>query len=155
MHIYLVRHGDAMTAHESGDRPLSDQGRREATWMAEFLRQRGVRVDDIAHSGKARAAQTAEILCLGMAYDGQPVIWSGLNPNDPVAPIAERLGESNTEQMLVGHLPFMAKLAGYHVSGDDEPILELHNVAVVCLLRGDAAEWRIEWLVHPALLDFA
>lgn len=155
MNIYLVRHGDAVNTHGGGDRPLSDQGRWESTRMAEFLRQRGVRVDGIVHSGKARAAQTAEILCRGTGFGGQLAIWPGLNPNDPVAPIADRLRESNTEKMLVGHLPFMSKLSGYLVSGVDDPILELQNVAVVCLLHDDTGEWRIEWLVYPELLDFA
>jgi phosphohistidine phosphatase SixA len=54
--------------------------------------------------------------------------------------------------MVVGHLPFLAKLAGQLVSGVDDVIMELHTVAVTCLLKGEADRWLIEWSVYPALL---
>jgi phosphohistidine phosphatase len=152
MHIYLVRHGDAVSAHPSGDRPLSDQGRQEAQRMAGFLSRAGVRVGTIVHSGKARAAQTAEILNDGLNGSAGLDVWPGLHPNDPVAPVAARLRRTGSDLMVVGHLPFMAKLAGHLVYGEDNAILELHATAVVCLVKGDAGVWLIEWLVYPALL---
>jgi phosphohistidine phosphatase len=152
MHIYLVRHGDAVSVHPSGDRPLSDQGRREAEIMADLLARAGVRIGTIVHSGKARAAQTAEILNDGLDGNAKLDVWPGLHPNDPVAPVAQRLSRSGSDLMVVGHLPFMAKLAGHLVHGNDDAILELHTTAVACLLKGDAGRWLIEWLMYPALL---
>ncbi len=154
MHIYLVRHGDAVSVHPSGDRPLNDQGRREAALMAEFLAHAGVRVGTIVHSGKARAAQTAEILNAGLDGNAKLDVWSGLNPNDPVAPVAERLNRTGSDLMVVGHLPFMAKLVGNLVHCGDDAILELHTTAVTCMLKDDAGMWLIEWLMYPALLGF-
>ncbi len=154
MHIYLVRHGDAVSTHPSGDRPLSDEGRREAGRMAGFLAHAGVRVGTIVHSGKARAAQTAEILNGGLDGNAELGVWPGLHPNDPVAPVGERLSRTGSDLMVVGHLPFMAKLAGHLVYGEDDAILELHTTAVTCLLKSDAGMWLIEWLMYPALLGF-
>lgn len=153
MRIYLVRHGDAVAAHPSGDRPLSDHGRREAARMAEFLARAGARVGTIVHSGKARAAQTAEILNDGLGGEAELDVWPGLHPNDAVAPVAERLSRIGSDLMVVGHLPFMAKLAGQLVTGEDDVIVELHTTAVTCLVKADSREWLIEWLMHPALLD--
>ncbi len=152
MHIYLVRHGDAVSAHPSGDRPLSDLGRREAQRMADFLAHAGVCIGTIVHSGKARAAQTAEILTDGLDGNIKLDVWPGLHPNDPVAPVAARLSRTGSDLMVVGHLPFMAKLAGHLVYGGDDAILELHTTAITCLLRSDAGMWLIEWLMYPALL---
>lgn len=152
MRVYLVRHGDAVSTHPSGDRPLSDQGRREARRMADFLAHAGVRLGTIVHSGKARAAQTAEILNGGMDGSAEIEVWPGLHPNDPVAPVTARLNRNDSDLMVVGHLPFLAKLAGQLVHGEDDVIVELHTTAVACLLKGDANMWLIEWSMYPALL---
>ncbi len=152
MHVYLVRHGDAVSVHPSGDRPLSDQGRREAQRMAVFLADAGVRVDTIVHSGKARAAQTAEILNAGLDGNAKLEAWAGLRPNDAVAPVAERLRQAGSDLMVVGHLPFMAKLAGFLVSARDDAILDFHTTAVACFLNSDTGTWLLEWLVNPDLL---
>ncbi len=152
MRAYLVRHGDAVPEHPSGDRPLSDLGRKEAQRMAEFLTAQGVGVASIVHSGKARAAQTAQLLNEGLFGDAELEVWSGLHPNDPVAPVGKRLRRLESDLMIVGHLPFMAKLAGHLVCGEEDAILELHTTAVACLLRGEDDAWLLEWLTYPALV---
>ena len=62
MNLYLIRHGEAK--HESDDsaRPLSAQGREEIARLATHLVRSGVRIAEIQHSPKLRAAQTAAIL---------------------------------------------------------------------------------------------
>ncbi|HDD66024.1 MAG TPA: phosphohistidine phosphatase SixA, partial [Nitrososphaeria archaeon] len=62
MKVYLVQHGEAKREEEDPARPLTEEGKREVEDVARFLAELGVRVDRILHSGKLRAAQTANIL---------------------------------------------------------------------------------------------
>ncbi len=55
--------------------------------------------------------------------------------------------------MLVGHLPFMAKLAALLVAGDAEAaLLDYRPGSVLCLERDDSGSWRIAWMLRPELL---
>jgi len=62
MRLYLVQHGEAKREEEDPSRPLTENGRREVEIVAKFLSEAGIKIDKILHSGKLRAAQTAEIL---------------------------------------------------------------------------------------------
>jgi phosphohistidine phosphatase SixA len=48
--LYLVRHGDAVTAEENSLRPLSEKGRRDVRKVAEFAAGREAEVTLIFHS---------------------------------------------------------------------------------------------------------
>ncbi len=151
MRLYLVRHGDAVSAHPSGDRPLSDRGREEVGRMAEVLAPKFSPVEEIVHSGKARAEQTARLLQRGIGAASVLKQWDGLRPDDPVAPIAARIESENSDLMIVGHLPFLPKLAGLLLCGEPLAVFTLRTGAVACLQRVGADAWRIEWLLHPGL----
>jgi len=53
--------------------------------------------------------------------------------------------------MLVGHLPFMAKLASMLVVGAEQPmIFKFQNGGIVCLDRNaENASWFIKWALMP------
>ena len=54
--------------------------------------------------------------------------------------------------MLVGHLPFLSRLASQLVIGDpDKHLLRFRNVGIVCLSR-DEDKWLISWNFVPQLL---
>ena len=73
---------------------------------------------------------------------------TGLNPNDPVEPMAR----TTSDVMLVGHLPFMGKLVARLVAGDErKPVAAFVPGTVVRLERGDADHWAITWMVRPQL----
>jgi phosphohistidine phosphatase len=117
MIVYLVRHGDAVPEEVDPLRPLSEQGRAEVEETARKLKEEGerekgsgIRTDEIWHSGKLRAKQTAEIIA--RVLDVPEVIEkAGLKPNDPAEPIAALLRESGKTILIAGHLPFIPKLA--------------------------------------------
>jgi phosphohistidine phosphatase len=51
--------------------------------------------------------------------------------------------------MLVGHLPFMARLAGKMLVGDPEQaVVKFRNAAIVCLSRVDE-RWQVAWILTP------
>ena len=76
----------------------------------------------------------------------------GLNPNDPVEPIASWIESITEELMLVGHQPFMGRLAtqllGHH--GDEPPVLFLPG-SICALERNPSGAWQLIWMVRPEL----
>ena len=78
--------------------------------MARLLASAGTRAVRVAHSGKLRAQQTAEVLAAALAPAAVLEIMTGLNPNDAVEPVARRVAGWTSDTILVGHLPFMGRL---------------------------------------------
>lgn len=108
--LYLVRHGGAVPEQVDPARPLSEKGRFEVEETARQLKDQGARVDEIWHSGKLRARQTAEIIARILNINNifeKP----GLKPNDDAAAIAELLRQTGKTILIAGHLPFIPKLA--------------------------------------------
>src|SRR5512139_2014144 len=91
MRLYLVRHGEALPREVDPERGLSNEGRQEAEKVAAFLKGLAIEVEAVWESGKKRATQTAEIMASAVRSKGGIVRRSGIDPNDPVEPIAEKL----------------------------------------------------------------
>lgn len=148
MALYLVQHGKAAPAGIDPERGLTAEGRSETERIADVARGYGVAVSSILHSGKKRALQTAEIFAdrLGADFD----TTGGMDPNDDVAAFAARISAADN-RMLVGHLPFMEKLAAYLVTGSAErPVFRFQNSGIVCLdINEPAGTWVIIWALMP------
>lgn len=152
MNLYLVQHGEAKSEMEDPTRPLSDHGtelvRRVAAW-GEGAR---LHIDQIRHSGKKRAEQTAELFAERLKPAGGVIAISGMGPTDDVRPVANAINLEKQDIMLVGHLPFLNRLASQLVIGDpDKQLFKFCNAGIVCLSR-DEGEWLISWTVVPQLL---
>jgi phosphohistidine phosphatase len=109
MLVYLVRHGEAVPEQVDPTRPLSEKGRAEVEETAKGLRDQGAKVEEIWHSGKLRAKQTAEIIALALGVE-KVLEKPGLKPDDSVEPIAGLLRQTNKSILIAGHLPFIPKL---------------------------------------------
>jgi phosphohistidine phosphatase len=152
MRLYLVQHGDAVPERLDPERPLSAAGRQDVEAVARLLARNGIRAERLAHSGKLRARQTAELLAAALAPGMVPETMTGLNPNDPVEPVAQSIAEWTSDVMLVGHLPFMGKLVAHLIAGDERKlVVAFVPGTVVCLERGEAGRWAIMWMVRPEL----
>lgn len=158
MKLYLVQHGKAMSKAQDSQRPLTDEGRREAEEVARFVAPLGLRIGRLWHSGKLRAAQTAEIYTQAVTADGRPVAREGLAPGDNVALLRDDLAVATDDTMIVGHLPFVAKLAALLLTGHETPsVVTFKHAGIVCLGRTDdppAGQWQVEWIVTPDLLGY-
>ena len=153
MRLYLVQHGEAVPAEVDPARPLSERGREDVEAMAAFLVQGGVRAERVWHSGKRRAEQTAAILAAALAPTVTPEARPGLNPNDPTDAVAREAAAWDRDVMLVGHLPFMARLASRLVAGrEDAGVVAFAPGSVLCLERSDPQRWTILWMIPPELL---
>ena len=106
MKLYLVQHAKAASEQADPQRPLTEEGRREIKKIAEFVKPLNLCVDYLWHSGKKRAAQTAEILAEVVKVKKAETAREGLSPNDDVKVIREKIVSLQQDIMLVGHLPF-------------------------------------------------
>ena len=153
MNIYLVRHGDAVSSGVDPRRPLSEEGRADVRKIASFVKPLGLYVEHIWHSGKARAAQTAEILAGAVAVEKDCSSREGLGPNGDVSPIAHELDVYDTDLMIVGHLPFLGNLVSLMVTGrETADIVAFSAGAMACLKHRNHATLHISWMITPELL---
>ncbi|MEE8146587.1 MAG: phosphohistidine phosphatase SixA [Longimicrobiales bacterium] len=146
MHLFLVQHGIAKSEAEDPERPLTEEGADAVRRMGAWAVGQGLVIDQVRHSGKLRAAETAEILAGYLGPAEEPFAVPGLGPMDDVRPVADGLGDEGGPIMVVGHLPFLARLAGLLLAGSaDATPVAFTNAGIVCLERG-AEGWRVEWI---------
>lgn len=153
MKLYLVQHGEAKTEAQDPQRGLTDDGRRTVKRIAKFLQPEMLSVDRIEHSEKLRARQTAEILAARLdPADGMHQL-SGLGPNDDIEPMRSRLLNETRNLMLVGHLPYLSRLAARLLEMDpSRTVVQFQMGAVVRLDRDEAGEWTVRWVLPPELV---
>jgi len=151
MRIYLVQHGESKSEEEDPQRHLTDRGIEAVQCVADFLRPPKIKVDTVWHSGKTRAQQTGELLA--EALRARLLQRTGLGPKDQVAATKEVLKQIDGNLMIVGHMPFLGKLAALLVTGSEEnEIVEVQFGSVVCLECRDDVKWKVAWMITPALL---
>jgi phosphohistidine phosphatase len=152
MSIYLVQHGQAESEEVDPQRHLTEKGIADVKKISAFLKAAQVHVDSVWHSGKARAAQTADIL--GKAVEAKNMVQrKGLAPNDDITAIRDELTKSGVDIMIVGHLPFLSKLASSLVAGDESAdIVAFQQGGLVCLEQNEDKSWEMRWMVVPELL---
>ena len=153
MRLYLVRHGEARPSEEDPAKHLSARGLADVEKVAALLRPRAITVEAVWQSGKTRAAETAEILAGTVTARQGVVQWPGLEPNDPVAPVLNDVLRAEGDVMIVGHLPFVARLTSKLVTGDETVLRVAFGTATaVCIERDPEAGWRLVWMVPPEVL---
>ncbi len=154
MNIYLMQHGKPVPKDENPDKPLSNQGKEDVERAASFLTKAGIRVDDIYHSGKTRARQTAEIMISTLTPGKDPVDKKGISPLDDVKIIAGEIMQGQKDIMIVGHLPHLAKLTSVLITGDDsQSVVSFEQGGIVCLRHDDEKKtWTIAWMLVPEIV---
>ena len=152
MKLYLVQHGEASSKETDPRRPLTEQGKEDVKRLSEFLKRAGVKVDRVLHSGKLRAAQTAELLANAIAPDVELEESGLINPNDNPKAFDWQSESWDRDTLIVGHLPFMAKLVSHLLIEDEnKPITAYQPGSIVCLER-ENSHWQINWMMRPELL---
>ncbi|MFH1984532.1 MAG: phosphohistidine phosphatase SixA [Pseudomonadota bacterium] len=152
MAIYLVQHALSLPKELDPRKGISPEGRKAAETIAGVAKTYGVHVSQIRHSGKLRAMETAAIFDQALQPSGGVTDMPGLAPLDDVTLIAEVLDPASNI-MLVGHLPFMERLAAYLVTGTaTRPVFRFQNAGIVCLdHHADFDSWVITWSLSPRI----
>lgn len=149
--IVLVRHGEAVPETQDPQRPLSERGRAEVDRVAAWAARIGIAVDEVLHSGKRRAEETAAIFArhLGVSAVRADV---RLAPNHPVEPLAEQIERGQGSVLIAGHMPHLGRLVGHLVVGDpDRDVVVIPTGGVVVLVPGGPL-WAVEAVVGPEML---
>ena len=153
MKLYLAQHGEACAKDIDPERPLTDKGREDIERLAEFLARAGIEVERVIDSGKLRAAQTADLLAASVAPLVELETHDRINPNDDPRAFDWEQATGGQDTLVVGHLPFMARLVSLLVVGDpDRSMTAYRPGSVVCLERGSDGHWQINWMIRPHLL---
>jgi phosphohistidine phosphatase len=151
MFVYLIQHGQAESKETNPERPLTARGRQDTQAVAALAQRLGLEVGQIRHSGKTRAEETATILGEALSPADGVTAASGLGPLDDVEPVAKELSQASQPVMLVGHMPFMQRLAGELIVGDsDSAPVKFQNSGIVCLTREDG-DWQVAWIATPEM----
>ena len=147
--LYLAQHGLAVDKTENPERPLSELGIKQTRSIATQLKNSGVKISAIFHSGKLRAQQTAELFA--SILDVRSIsAAAGLAPNDSAEQLANKL--THEDALYVGHLPHLEKLVAYLIVSKTEPcIIKFQNSAIVCMEK-NSMTFHIRWFLTPELL---
>lgn len=153
MTLYLVQHGRNLPKDQDPDQPLSPQGREETNRIARTAAKLDLSLGLIQHSPKTRARQTAEIFAEQLGPEQGLREREDIKALDDVIPVAGELGQAR-DLMLVGHQPFMGRLATYLATGYQEPaVIAFQNGGIVCLdLDAESGSWYIRWTLLPSVI---
>ncbi|MCW3982097.1 MAG: phosphohistidine phosphatase SixA [Candidatus Bathyarchaeota archaeon] len=150
MRLYLIQHAEAKRKDADPARPLSGEGWETARRMARHIEGLKIDVDQIVHSGKLRAEQTAKTIAGHLNPPNGVLKDESLEPLAVAESWKERLNGTQKNIMLVGHLPHLSKLASSLLVGNQEAeLIAFRMGGVVCLERNQENRWSIQWIITP------
>jgi phosphohistidine phosphatase len=153
MKLYLIQHAKAASKEDDPQRSLTEEGRRDIQKVAEFIKPLNLSVDYVWHSGKTRAQQTAEALAEAINVREEMSAHDGLAPNDDVKVIKDEIIPAKQDIMIVGHMPFVSKLASLLLTGSESSgTVAFRQGGIVCLNYSGENQWQLNWMITPDLL---
>ena len=154
MKLYLVRHGEAKSKEEDPARPLTENGVECMKKVARYAEMNlHLQLDQIRHSGKMRAQQTAAILDNYLHTTKGITITEDLDPFADPSIWKNRLEPVKTDIMLVGHLPHLSRLTYQllHLEIEREMVI-FKTGTILCLENDEKGLWNIQWMISPDIL---
>jgi len=150
MTIYLVQHGQCLDKETDPNRSLSAEGKATTILVAKTALDASIKVTTIVHSGKLRTQQTAELFSKYLKVSQIESI-KGIDPLDNVIDFVQHFQFSD-RMMIVGHLPFMERLAAYLITGNPElTVIKFQNAGIVCLNQNEKNNWHLKWTIMPVI----
>jgi phosphohistidine phosphatase len=153
MHIYLLRHGDAINGssfHDS-ERPLSDLGNRQAAIAGKYLKQFPSFIELILASPLKRAQETAALV---QVHTGCPKIETTeylVNGTDH-RQLLNQLSNSNAVMaLLVGHIPHLEDTITLLTGIEDPMEIEMKKCSLACVEIGvpiQPESGALKYLIH-------
>ncbi len=151
--VVLVRHGEATSTTDNPERPLTITGRQHAERIATWLEAHDVEPDEILHSTKLRARQTAKILGHRLGVPPSRVFEvADLGPHDEPQSVVDRLEAGQRSVMVVGHLPHLNRLASALLVGGAASIQFRFVDAGAVVLARVWDGWRIDAVIGHDLV---
>lgn len=160
MNLYLLRHGPAVERGARGfkndiTRPLTPKGKRRLWHIAAALEEMDLHFDAILSSPFLRAKQTAEIIAGALELEPRLAFTETLTPDgNPKTLIEElaRLKPPRKNVLLVGHEPYLGRLAALLVAGNTNLALDFKKGGL-CKLEIETLRYArcatLAWLLTP------
>lgn len=145
MNLLLLRHANADT-YASTDlaRPLSEKGRRQAAYVANFLKTYRAAPQVILSSTAVRAMETATPVAETLGIECLPCPWAcpGMHPEEALHEI-EAYAAFDT-LILVGHQPDLSLLTASILNSPDASRFHLRKAALIHLSIPSPKNARLE-----------
>ena len=145
--VYLMRHGEASRDLNSLESTLTDRGIAQVSEMGEKLKQEGVKIEKIYHSGLLRAEETASIVReiafpnvlelereKGIAPQADPELWKKKWEDKTF---------NNQSSLFISHLPFLPKLVDLLLKDIDD--YSFSHSSVMCIEQDTQKNWIKKW----------
>ena len=151
MKLYLMRHGEALSPQVDPERGLTDNGKLKIESVAKYLQQQGLMFQQVYHSKKKRAHQTAEIMTRLISPEITPAIHQNITPNDDPNLILSEINSWNEDTLITSHLPFIPNLMTL-LTGKDAFItpITFETGTIICLQKNNNVNWTLEWSTCPS-----
>lgn len=151
MKLYLMRHGEALSAQVDPECGLSDIGKLTIEKLAHHLQQKNLSFQHIYHSKKKRAQQTAEIMASILAPQTKPELHQNITPNDDPRLIQSEINSWEDDTLITSHLPFVPNLMTL-LTGKDAFLtpITFETGTIICLTKDDNSNWNISWATAPS-----
>ena len=161
MHIYLVRHTDAVpvggTIARDADRTLSTRGEADAALMGEALARIDPSLTIVATSPFARAIQTGEIIggrisdrCI---FHVSEHLAPGFNHRALLEELVALGGGGNI--IAVGHQPDLTNFISYFIAGSSYAAIAMETGAIADIAirpGGGRSETLLHWILTPNIV---
>jgi phosphohistidine phosphatase len=118
MQLLLVRHAEAASGTPDDLRPLTAEGRAQATSLGERLRSEGIEPAVILTSPLLRARQTGELLARELG--GSVAVDERLAPGATPERVTEAASERGGTVIAVAHQPDCSQIAAA-LTGEPDP----------------------------------
>ena len=154
MKLYLMRHGEAAYKENDVKQGLTRNGKLAIEQLAKKLTRnisdhpsdQKINIENVLHSEKARAQQTAEIMASILAPNVVPLCRKNLNPNDTPEDLLPYIETLTQETLITSHLPYIPSLLRL-LTKDQQPV-RFDPGTIVCLRKNDT-NWHLEWVTRP------
>ena len=147
--IYLMRHGESSKDSGSLESTLTDKGIEQVSQMGEKLKENGIKVEKVYHSGLMRAEETASIVReiafphisefdlateKGIAPQADPELWKKKWEDKTFL---------NEPSLFISHLPFLPKLVDVLLKDIDD--YSFSHSSIMCIEQDEENNWEKKW----------
>lgn len=150
MPLYLMRHAENINAKQNPNKPLTKKGVLQAQSIANQAKHYIPELNQIIHSNKERAIQTAQYF--------QTIFNSSISmkTSTDLSPEAEAqhwhsILHPEHNELLIAHLPFLDKLLALLVTNNENAsIAQFNHASLFCLEKNAQTKtWLILWALKP------
>lgn len=143
--VILFRHAKSSwkdLSLDDFDRPLNKRGKRNAPFMGQKLKERGIMPDLILSSPAKRARKTAIAITKAIGYPQKKIVYENdlyHSGSGYMMEMIQNIDDKNETIMIFGHNPDLNSLADMLL--EHNPVYNIPTAGVYCI-RFDVNTWK-------------